>query len=142
MSQVHYLVKKGKLLTFVCYKVNFSFCTEWHLVGSLWCYYSHNASICMWNHLPSDFERFINMGNGNKVAIEAIGIFWLFLKTYFHLDLVEIYVTSYVWWNLISIYILVKSDSSCSFGNKVSLSYDSNVVGYRSLIDIECSYYK
>ena len=67
-------------------------------------------------------------GNDNKVVIEVTITFRLFLKTY--LDLVETYVASSIRWNSISISILDKFDFYCSFrNNKVSFSYDSNVVG-------------
>jgi hypothetical protein len=63
------------------------------------------------------------------------------------LDLVETFVAPSIRRNLISISVLDKSGFSCSFrNNKVSLSYDSNVVGYGFLndnlymLDIECPY--
>ncbi|CAJ2659127.1 unnamed protein product [Trifolium pratense] len=104
---------------------------------------------CLWSRPPSDAERFIYVGDGNKVAVEAIETFRLLLKTGFHLDFVETFVASSIRRNLISISILDKSGYTCSFGNnKFSLSYDSNVVGYGSLndnlymLDIECPYNK
>ena len=79
-------------------------------------------------------------GNENKIAIEVIGTFKLFLNTYY-LDLVETCVAPFIRRKSISISILDKSSYSCSFGNnKVNLSCDSNDVDYGSLIDIECSY--
>ena len=76
------------------------------------------------------------MGDGNKVAVEAIRTFRLLLKTGFHLDLLETFIAPSFRRNLISISSLDKFGYTCSFGNnKVSLFYDSNVVGSGSLID-------
>ena len=91
---------------------------------------------CLWSRLPSDDERFIFVGDGNKVAVEAIGTFRLQLKTGFYLDLFETFVVPSFRRNLISISSLDKFGFSCSFGNnKVSLYQNSNMVGSGSLID-------
>ncbi|RDY08810.1 hypothetical protein CR513_06923, partial [Mucuna pruriens] len=85
---------------------------------------------------PSDDERFIFMGDENKVAVEAIGTFRLQLKTGFYLDLFEIFVMSSFRKNLIFISSLDKFGFSYSFGNnKVSLYQNSNIIGCGSLID-------
>ncbi|RDY04330.1 hypothetical protein CR513_11976, partial [Mucuna pruriens] len=90
------------------------------------------SSGCLWSRLPSDDERFIFMGNGNKVVIEAIGTFILQLKIKFHLDLCEPSLRK----NLIFISSSDKFGFFHSFGNnKVNLYQNSNVVGYGSLID-------
>jgi hypothetical protein len=98
------------------------------------------------SHPLSDAERFLYVGDGNKVAVEAIGTFRLLFKAGCYLDLFETFVAPFVRRNLISISILDKFGFSCSFGgNKVSLSNNANVIGYESLIDnlymlnIECS---
>jgi len=79
-------------------------------------------------------------GNENKIVVEVIRTFKLFLKTYY-LDLVETYVAPSIRWNSIFISILDKFSYFCSFGNnKVNISCDSNDVGYGSLMDIEYSY--
>jgi len=90
----------------------------------------------LWSRPPSDAERFIFVGDGNKVAVEAIGTFRLRLKTGFLLDLFETFVAPSFRRNLISISSLDKSGFYCSFGNnKVSLSQNSCIVGSGSLID-------
>ncbi|RDX60278.1 hypothetical protein CR513_61593, partial [Mucuna pruriens] len=91
---------------------------------------------CLWSRPPSDDERFIFVGDDNKVAVEAIGTFRLQLKTGFCLDLFETFVVPYFRWNLVSISSLDRFGFSCSFGNnKVSLYQNSNVVDSSSLID-------
>ena len=62
------------------------------------------------------------LGDGKKVAVEAIGTFRLQLKNGFYLDLFETFVVPSFRRNLISISNLDKFGFSCSFGNnKVSL---------------------
>ncbi|CAJ2673559.1 unnamed protein product [Trifolium pratense] len=143
--------KKGNFLTFVCSEINLVSVPKdtWWVDSGATTHISMSMQGCLWSRPPSDAERFIYVGDGNKVAVEAIGTFRLLLKTGFHLDLVETYVAPSIRRNLISISILDKSSYTCSFGNnKFSLSYDSNVVGYGSLndnlymLDIECPYNK
>ncbi|XP_068657905.1 uncharacterized protein [Aristolochia californica] len=64
---------------------------------------------CQWSQQPSDAEKFIFVGDGNKVAVEAIGTFRLQLTTGFYLDLFETFVAPSFRRNLISISILDKS---------------------------------
>ncbi|RDY09630.1 hypothetical protein CR513_05971, partial [Mucuna pruriens] len=91
---------------------------------------------CLWNRSPSDDERFIFVGDANKIAAETIKTFKLQLKIGFHLDLFETFVVPSFRKNLISISSLDKFDFSCSFrNNKVSLYQNSNFVGSNSLID-------
>jgi len=76
------------------------------------------------------------VGDGKRVAIEAIGTFRLQLKTGFYLDLFETFVVLSFRRNLISISSLGKFGFSCFFrNNKVSLYQNSNIVGSSSLID-------
>ena len=91
---------------------------------------------CLWSQPPSDAERFIYVGDGNKVAVETRGTFRIQLKTGFYLDLFETFVASSFRQNLISISSLDKSSFSCSFGNNnVSLYQNSTFIGSGSLID-------
>ncbi|CAJ2653575.1 unnamed protein product [Trifolium pratense] len=143
--------KKGNFLTFVCSEINLVSVPKdtWWVDSGATTHISMSMQGCLWSRPPSDAKRFIYVGDGNKVAVEAIGTFRLLLKTDFHLDLVETFVAPSIRRNLISISILDKFGYTCSFGNnKFSLSYDSNVVGYGSLndnlymLDIECPYNK
>ena len=58
---------------------------------------------CLWSRLPSDDERFIFVGDGKKVAMEAIGTFRLQLKNGFYLDLFVTFVVPSFRLNLISL---------------------------------------
>ena len=102
---------------------------------------------CLWRRLSNDDERFIFVGDGKKVAVEAIGTFRFQLKTGFYLDLLETFVVPSFRRNLISSSSLDKFGFSCSFeNNKVSLYQNSNVTGSGSLLDnlymldVICSY--
>ena len=95
--------------------------------------------------MPTDGERFIYVGNGNKVAVKAIGLFRLQLDSGCTLDLEETFVVPSFrrnlisiscLRNLISISCLDKFGYCCSFGNGiVSLYLNSKVIGTGSLID-------
>ena len=126
------------LLTIVCSKVNLAFVPKdtWWVDSGATTHISVIMQGCLWSRLPSDDERFIFVGDGKKVTMEAIGTFRLLLKTGFYLDLFETFVVPSFRRNLISISSLDKFGFSCSFGNnKVSLYQNSNMVGSGSLID-------
>ena len=79
------------------------------------------------------------MGDGKKVAMEAIGTFRLQLKNGFYLDLFVTFVVPSFRLNLISVSSLDKFGFSCSFiNNKVSLYKNSNMVWSGSLINNLC----
>ena len=86
--------------------------------------------------MPTDSERYIYVGNGNKVAVKAIGLFRLQLDFGCTLDLEETFVVLSFRQNLISILCLDKFGYCCSFGNgMVSLNLNSKVIGTGSLTD-------
>jgi len=131
-------VKKGLLLTLVCYEVNLAFVPKdtWWVDSGATTHISISMQGCLWSRPPSDAERFIFVGDDNKVAVEAIGTFRLLLKTRVYLDLFETFVAPSFRQNLISISSLDKSSFSCSFGNnKVSLYQNSNLIGSGYLND-------
>nr|KYP56903.1 Retrovirus-related Pol polyprotein from transposon TNT 1-94 [Cajanus cajan] len=131
-------VKKGKFLSFVCFDVNLAFVPHdtWWVDSGATTHISVSMQGCLWSRPPSDNERFIYVGDGNKVTVEAIGTFRLQLKIGFHLDLFLTFLVPPFRRNLISISSLDKFGFSCSFGNnKFSLYQNSNVVGSGSLID-------
>ncbi|KAL6331379.1 hypothetical protein AAG906_011316 [Vitis piasezkii] len=72
---------------------------------------------CLRSRLPTDGERYIYVGNGNKVAVKAIGLFRLQLDSGCTLDLEETFVVPSFRRNLISISCLDKFGYCCSFGN-------------------------
>ena len=106
---------------------------------------------CLSFRKPNDSERYIFVGDGKKVEVEAIETFRLFLKFGTYLDLNETYVVLSFRRNLVSISILDKFGYTCSFGNnKFSLFHNSNLVGTGSLsyvdnlymLDTVASYYE
>ncbi|RDY05986.1 hypothetical protein CR513_10102, partial [Mucuna pruriens] len=119
-------VKKGKFLALVCSEVNLTFVPKdtWWVHCGATTHISVTMQGFLWSRLPSDYERFIFVNDGNK------------LKTKFILDLFETFGVPSLRWNLISISSLENFGLSCSFGNnKVSLYYNLNVISYGSLID-------
>ena len=131
-------VKKGKLLTLVCSEVNLASVPKdtWWVDSGATTHISMSMQGCLWSRPPTDAERFIFVGDGKKVPVEAIGNFKLLLKTGVYLDLIETFVAPSFRRNLISISNLDKSGYACSFGNnKVSLFQDSKLIGTGSLID-------
>ena len=89
---------------------------------------------CLSCRKPTNDERYIFVGDGKSVEIEAIDTFRLSSKTGFYLDLKETFIVLSFRWNLISISTLDKFGYSCSFGNnKFSLFHDSKMVGIGSL---------
>jgi len=90
---------------------------------------------CLNYRKPIDSERWIYVGDGKSVEVEAIGHFRLLLCTGFYLDLKDTFVVPSFRRNLISVSYLDKSGYSCSFGNnEFSLSFNSNIVGTGSLL--------
>ena len=86
------------------------------------------------NRMPIDGERYIYVGNGNKVAVKAIGLFRLQLDSGCTLDLEETFVVPSFRRNLISVSCLDKFGYCCSFGNgMVSLYLNSSVISTSSL---------
>src|SRR5204863_9576905 len=83
---------------------------------------------CLRSRMPIDGERYIYVGNGNRAAVEAIGVFRIPLCTGMYLDLEETFVVPSFRRNLISISSLDLSGYSGSFGNgRFSISLNSNV---------------
>lgn len=90
--------------------------------------------VCLHCRNPNNPEKYIYVGNGEKVQVDAIGTFRLLLKIGFYLDLNETKVVPSLRRNLISISILDKFGYSYSFGDgKFSLFHNSKLVGFGSL---------
>ena len=86
--------------------------------------------------MPIDSERYIYVGNGNKAAVKAIGIFKLQLDSGCILDLEETFVVPSFRQNLISVSCLDKFGYCYSFRNGMfSLYLNSNIIGTGSLTD-------
>lgn len=71
--------KKGNFLTFVCSKINLVYVPKdtWRADSGATTHISMSMQSCMWSRPSNDTERFVYMGDGNKVAVEAIGTFRL-----------------------------------------------------------------
>ena len=130
--------KKGTLLNFVCLEINLaivSIDTPWIDTGA-----TTHISVMMQGFLrsriPTDGERYIYVGNGNKTAMKANGIFRLQLNSGCTLDLKETFVVPSFRRNLIYVSCLDKCGYYCSFRNgMVSLYLNSSVIGTSSLTD-------
>jgi hypothetical protein len=130
--------KKGRLFTFVCSEVNLTSVPSntWWIDSGATIHTSISMQGCLWSRLPSDDERFIFVGDGNAVPVEAIGTFRLSFDTGHFIELRDTYVVPSFRRNLISISVLDKYGYSCSFGNnKFSLFLNSTLVATGSLID-------
>jgi transposase InsO family protein len=129
-------VKRGILLNLVCSEVNLTSVPRytWWIDSGATTHISVSMQGCLSCRKPSDGERYIYVGDGKTVEVEAIGKFRLLLKTGFYLDLDETFIVPSFRRNLISISALDKSGYSCSFGNGIfSLFHDSKLVGSGSL---------
>ena len=120
----------------VCSEVNLTSVPRhtWWLDSGATTHISVSMQGCLSCRKPNDVERYIYVGDGKTVEVEAIGKFRLLLKTGLYLDLNETFIVPSFRRNLISISALDKSGYSCSFGNgKFSLFYDSKLSGSGSL---------
>ena len=91
---------------------------------------------CLSCRKPNDGERYIFVGDGKKVEVEAIGTFRLLLKSGTYLDLNETYVVPSFDGS-----ILDKFGYTCSFeNNKFSLFQNLNLVGTGSLSYVDNLY--
>ena len=124
--------KKGMLLSFVCSEVNLTSVPAhtWWIDSGATTHISVSMQGCLSCRKPNDSERYIYVGDGKSVEVEAIGTFRLLLKTGFYLDLKETYVAPSFRRNLVSVSVLDKAGYFCSFGNRqLSLSFDSKSIG-------------
>ena len=86
--------KKGTLLNLVCSKVNLTSVPKhtWWIDSGATTHISVSMQGCLSCRKPNDDERYIFVGDGKKVEVEAIGTFRLLLKSGTYLDLNETYV--------------------------------------------------
>lgn len=148
-----WLAKKGEYFVLVCYEVNYTSAprnTFWMDSGAT-THISVSLQDCLSYRTPSDVEKYVYVGTGEPVAVEAIGHFRLRLKTGYFLDLIDTFVIPSFRRNLISVSYLDKSGYTCSFGNNsFTLSMDSNILGTGSLnvcdnlylLDVDTSYHE
>ena len=125
------------ILSLVCYEVNLTSKPRhtWWLDSNATTHISVSVQGCLSCRKPSDDERYIYVGDGNPMEVEAIATFRLLLRTGFYLDLIETHVVPSLRWNLVSVPILDTYGYCYSFGNgKVILYQNSNLVGSGSLL--------
>ena len=132
--------KKGTLLNLVCSEVNLTSVPKhtWWIDSGATTHITVSMQGCLSCRKPNDGERYIFIGNGKKVEVEAIGIFRLLLKSGTYLDLNETFFVPSFQRNLVSIDVLDKFGYFYSFGNnKFILFQNSNLVGtgYLSYVD-------
>jgi hypothetical protein len=128
--------KKGTSLALVCSEVNLTSVPAhtWWLDSGATTHISVSMQGCLNCRKPNDAERFIYVGDGKSLMVEAIGKFRLLLNTGYYLDLEETYVVPSFRWNFVSISQLDKFGYHCSFGNsQFRLLLNSNVIATGSL---------
>ena len=133
--------KEGTLLNLVCSEVNLTSVPKhtWWIDSGATTHISVSMQGCLSCRKPNDGERYIFVGDGKKVEVEAIGTFRLLLKYGTYLN--ETYVVPSFRRNLVSISILDKFGYTCSFGNnKFILFQNSNLVGTGSLSYVDNLY--
>jgi hypothetical protein len=81
-------------LSFVCSEVNLASVPLdiWWIDLGTTIHISMFMQGCLNCRLPSEVERFINVGDGKKVEVEAVADFRLFLSNGYALDLKETFV--------------------------------------------------
>ena len=81
-------VKKGTLLNLVYSEVNLDLVPDdtWWIDTGATTHISVTRQDCIRSRMPIDGERYIYVGNDNKVTVEAIGVFRIQLETRFYLD--------------------------------------------------------
>ena len=74
-----WLVKRGKLLNFVCSEVNLALVPNhtWWIDTNATTHISVTMQGCLRSLLPIDTERFIYVGDVNKALVEVVGLFRL-----------------------------------------------------------------
>ncbi|KAF1891198.1 hypothetical protein Lal_00001339 [Lupinus albus] len=117
-------VKNGEFLNLVCSEINLAFVPNdtWWVDSGATTKISITLHSYLWIRQSSDDEKFIFVGDGKRVAVEAIGTFILRLRTGFHLDLFETFVVPSFRRNLISV-----SNYHESYPNEHFQSYFSTV---------------
>ncbi|PKU81665.1 hypothetical protein MA16_Dca019663 [Dendrobium catenatum] len=78
---VNWLVKKGKLLNFICSEVNLALVSNhtWWIDTGATTHISVTMQGCLKSRVPTDAERFIYVGNDNKAPVKAVGLYRLYL---------------------------------------------------------------
>ncbi|KAF7825185.1 Retrovirus-related Pol polyprotein from transposon TNT 1-94 [Senna tora] len=131
-------VKKGMLLNFVCSEVNLDVVPidTWWLDSGSTAHISVSMQGCLRSRMSNDDERYIYIGNDNRIAIKVIRDFRIHVYNGLYLDLEDTFVVPSFKCNLISISCLDNSGYICSFENGLlSISLNSNIVAKGTLVD-------
>lgn len=129
--------KEGYFSLVVCSEVNLASVPRniWWLDSGATTNISVSMQGCLSYWKPIDSERWIYVGDGKSVEVEAIGHFRLLLRTSFYLDLKDTFVVLSFRRNLVSVSYLDKLGYLCSFENNMfMLSFNSDIVGTGSLL--------
>lgn len=129
---VAWRVKKGTFHVLVCSEINLASVPRntWWVDSGATTHICVSMQGCLNYRKPTDAERYIFVGDGKSIEVQAIAHFRLLLKTGYYLDLLDTFVVPSFRRNLISVSVLDKLGYYCSFGNmKFSMSINSNVVG-------------
>jgi len=113
--------KEGYVSYFSLFKVNLALVPRntWWLDSGATTNISVSMQGCLSYWKPIDSKRWIYVGDGKSVEVEAIGHFRLLLCTGFYLDLKDTFVVPSFRRNLVSVSYLDKLGYLCSFGNNV-----------------------
>jgi hypothetical protein len=105
-------------LALVCSEVNLSSVSRytWWIDSGATSNISISMQGCLSHRKPSEAERYVYVGNGNKVEVKSIGKFRLLCRTGFYLSFDALVVPSFRR-NLISVSYLDKNGYVCSFSN-------------------------
>ena len=117
------------ILSLVCSEVNLTSVPRhtWWLDSAATTHISVSMQGCLSCRKQSDDERYIYVGDGNLVEVEAIGTFRLLLRTGFYLDLIETHVVLSLRRNLVlflfwtHLVIIVHSEMENSFFIKIQI---------------------
>ena len=103
--------KKGTFFGMVCSEINLASVSRntWWLDSGATIHISVSMQGCLNYRKPIDAERYIYVGNGEPVKVEAIGHFRLLLRTGSYLDLKDTFIVPSFRRNLVSISTLDKS---------------------------------
>ncbi|KAL8167847.1 hypothetical protein V2J09_009346 [Rumex salicifolius] len=105
-------IKKDNDLILVCSEANLAFVPigTWWVDSGASTHISVSMQGYLWSQPPSDVERFIYVGDENKVPVEAIWHFRLLLNIGCYLDLFDTFVSPTFKRNLVSTSSLDKSE--------------------------------
>ena len=112
--------KKGnRLNAYVCFESNLTVVPHntWWIDSGCTTHVSNTMQGFLTTRTISQNEKFVYMGNGERVPVEAVGTYRLILDTGHHLDLFETFYVPSIFRNLVSLSKLDVAGYSFKFGN-------------------------